>query len=57
MEMMIKPLKRKRIRKGIMVDSTNPVNKILCKRFVVNVYFNNFNKVLKYNIQDKLQTN
>ena len=57
MEMMIKPLKRKRIRKGIMVDSTNPVNKILCKRFVVNVYFSNFNKVLKYNIQDKLQTN
>ena len=57
MEMMINPLKRKRIRKGIMVASTNPVNKILCKRFVVNVYFSNFNKVLKYNIQDKLQTN
>lgn len=57
MEMMINPLKRKRIRKGIMVASTNPVNKILCKRFVVNVYFTNFNKVLKYNIQDKLKTN
>jgi hypothetical protein len=57
MKMMNNTLKRKRIRKGVMVASTNPVNKILCKRFVVNVYFTTFNKVLKYDIQDQLQTN
>jgi hypothetical protein len=47
--------KRKRIYKGTLVASTNVLNRILSKRFVVTVKFKENYKVLSYNI-DKHRT-
>jgi hypothetical protein len=41
---------RKRINKGTLVASTNSLNKIKSKRFVINVYFDNSYKITKSNI-------
>lgn len=41
---------KKRIYKGTLVASTNSLNRILSKRFVINVYFDNSYKIVKSNI-------
>ena len=42
--------KRKRIYKGTLVASTNVLNRILSKRFVVTVKFKENYKILSYSI-------
>ena len=41
---------KKRIYKGTLVASTNSLNRILSKRFVINVYFDNSYNIVKCNI-------
>lgn len=43
---------RKRIYKGTLVASTNSLNKIISKRFIVNVYFTSNYKTLTYSVGD-----
>lgn len=43
-------MKKNRIYKGTLVASTNSLNSILSKRFVITVYFDNSYRKLKSNI-------
>lgn len=52
LEMMMKTKIRPRIKKGILVCSTNKTNKILSKRLIVNVFYKNNYNVVKYIIGD-----
>ena len=43
--------KKPRLKKGTLVASTNPLNKIKCKRLTINVYFNDSYKIVKHDIK------
>jgi hypothetical protein len=49
-------IKKPRIKKGTLVASSNSLKKSICNRFVINVYFRENYKTVKYNFNTSKST-